>query len=69
MFKTLFNSIGFTIKYSAPNVDAFVINFSFVNAEKTTIWSEGGRILDISEVGCAEGTTVVVENLFFNVPA
>ena len=31
--------------------------------------SEGGRILDISEVGCAEGTTVVVENLFFNVPA
>ena len=31
--------------------------------------SEGGRILDISDVGCAEGTTVVVENLFFNVPA
>lgn len=31
--------------------------------------SEGGRILDISEVGCAPGTTVVVENLFFNVPA
>ena len=31
--------------------------------------SEGGRILDISEVGCSDGTTVVVENLFFNVPA
>ena len=31
--------------------------------------SEGGRILDISDVGCADGTTVVVENLFFNVPA
>ena len=31
--------------------------------------SEGGRILDISDVGCANGTTVVVENLFFNVPA
>ena len=31
--------------------------------------SEGGRILDISEVGCANGTTVVVENLFYNVPA
>lgn len=31
--------------------------------------SEGGKILDISEVGCADGTTVVVENLFFNVPA
>ena len=31
--------------------------------------SEGGKILDVSEVGCADGTTVVVENLFFNVPA
>ena len=31
--------------------------------------SSGGRILDISEVGAANGTTVVVENLFFNVPA
>lgn len=31
--------------------------------------SEGGKILDISEVGCSVGTTVVVENLFFNVPA
>ena len=31
--------------------------------------SEGGRIIDISEVGAADGTTVVVENLFFNVPA
>ncbi len=31
--------------------------------------SEGGRIVDISEVGAADGTTVVVENLFYNVPA
>ena len=31
--------------------------------------SSGGKILDISEVGAASGTTVVVENLFFNVPA
>lgn len=31
--------------------------------------SEGGRVLDLSEVGAADGTTVVVENLFFNVPA
>lgn len=31
--------------------------------------SEGGNILDVSEVGAADGTTVVVENLFFNVPA
>ena len=31
--------------------------------------SEGGTLLDVSEVGCAEGTTVVVEDLFYNVPA
>ncbi len=31
--------------------------------------SEGGRVLDISEVGTSDGTTVVVEDLFFNVPA
>lgn len=31
--------------------------------------SEGGKILDMSEVGASDGTTVVVENLFFNVPA
>ena len=35
----------------------------------TMLTSEGGRILDLSEVGSADGTTVVVENLFFNVPA
>ena len=31
--------------------------------------SEAGSIVDISEVGAADGTTVVVENLFYNVPA
>ena len=31
--------------------------------------SEGGKIIDVSDVGCADGTTVVVENLFYNVPA
>lgn len=31
--------------------------------------SEAGRVLDVSEVGAADGTTVVVENLFYNVPA
>ncbi len=31
--------------------------------------SEGGRVVDISEVGAADGTTVVVEELFYNVPA
>ena len=31
--------------------------------------AEAGNIVDISEVGAADGTTVVVENLFYNVPA
>ena len=31
--------------------------------------SEGGAIVDISEVGASDGTTVVVEDLFYNVPA
>ncbi len=31
--------------------------------------AEAGNVIDISEVGAADGTTVVVENLFFNVPA
>ncbi len=35
----------------------------------TILTSEGGRILDVSEVGCADGTTIVVEELFSNVPA
>ncbi len=40
------------------------------NAESASmLTSSAGKILDISEVGAANGTTVVVENLFFNVPA
>ena len=31
--------------------------------------SVGGKVTDISDVGCADGTTVVVEDLFGNVPA
>ena len=31
--------------------------------------SEGGKVIDVCEVGASDGTTVVVENLFFNVPA
>ena len=31
--------------------------------------AEGGHVVDITEVGAADGTTVVVENLFYNVPA
>ncbi len=40
------------------------------NAEVATmLTSEAGEIVDISEVGASDGTTVVVENLFYNVPA
>lgn len=35
----------------------------------TMLTAEAGNIVDISEVGTADGTTVVVENLFYNVPA
>ena len=37
--------------------------------EASMLVSEGGAIVDISEVGASDGTTVVVEDLFFNVPA
>lgn len=35
----------------------------------TLLASSGGRVTDISEVGVSDGTTVIVENLFGNVPA
>lgn len=35
----------------------------------TEITISGGRVLDVTEVGCPPGTTVAVRNLFFNVPA
>ena len=31
--------------------------------------AEGGKVVDIAEVGAADGTTVVVSDLFYNVPA
>ena len=31
--------------------------------------SEGGKILSITDTGCREGTTIIVEDLFANVPA
>lgn len=35
----------------------------------TMLTSSAGRVIDITEVGASDGTTVVVENLFGNVPA
>ena len=40
------------------------------SAESATMLSaEAGKVVDISEVFAADGTTVVVNNLFYNVPA
>ena len=40
------------------------------SAESATMLSaEAGKVVDISEVFAADGTTVVVSNLFYNVPA
>lgn len=35
----------------------------------TVLESDGGNILDIGDAGCPNGTTVIVEDLFANVPA
>ncbi len=35
----------------------------------TLLEAEAGRVVNLTEVGCAEGTTVSVEELFYNVPA
>ena len=35
----------------------------------THIVNHGGEIIDIKETGCPEGTTIIVQNLFYNTPA
>lgn len=35
----------------------------------TCVTAEGGKLLGAEEVGCPDGTTVVVKNLFYNTPA
>jgi len=35
----------------------------------TKLTLEGGELIKVEEVGCPAGTTITVENLFFNVPA
>ncbi len=39
------------------------------SSEGAMLTADGGEVVDITETGCAEGTTVVVEELFYNVPA
>ena len=38
-------------------------------ANATMLTAEAGKVVDISDVGAADGTTVVVVDLFYNVPA
>ena len=66
------NTLGFRGEALAAisSVSAVTIITKTADAESgSMLVSEGGKILDISEVGCANGTAVIVENLFFNVPA
>lgn len=35
----------------------------------TNVYSEGGKIKEVSEAGCPKGTTIEVNNLFYNTPA
>ncbi len=52
------------------SVSSLTIISKTKDAESATmLTAEAGNIVDISEVGAADGTTVVVENLFYNVPA
>ena len=46
-----------------------IISKTEKSKEANMLVAHGGNIVDISEVGASNGTTVVVENLFYNVPA
>lgn len=51
-------------------VSNFTLQTRTANSELgTKIKVSGGKILDTNDIGCKIGTTVLVENLFFNVPA
>ncbi len=66
------NTLGFRGEALAAisSVSAVTIITKTADAEVgSMLVSEGGRVLDIAEVGCSNGTAVIVENLFFNVPA
>ena len=39
------------------------------NALGACLEAEGGNVISMTEAGCPDGTTVIVEELFFNVPA
>lgn len=66
------NTLGF--RGEALASIAAVTNLEMITREKdslsgTRIINIGGKIEKIEEYGCPEGTTIIVENLFFNTPA
>ncbi len=51
-------------------VSKFTLQTRQKNSELgTKIQIEGGKLIDSHEIGCKTGTTVIVEDLFFNTPA
>ncbi len=46
-----------------------IISKTADNASGTMLYADGGDILEVREVGCPNGTTITVEELFANVPA
>lgn len=39
------------------------------NEAGSKIYIEGGEVVEVSEIGCVDGTSISVEDLFYNVPA
>jgi len=54
---------------SIASVSHFVLRTSTTDGEGTEIEVDGGRIRSVREAGLPRGTTILVERLFFNVPA
>ncbi|MGI6571341.1 MAG: DNA mismatch repair endonuclease MutL [Caldicoprobacterales bacterium] len=66
------NSLGFRGEALASIAAVTQLEMITRQPEAVSGWhiiNHGGQIIDISETGCPEGTTVLVRNLFYNTPA